>query len=396
MKTCLVFDIYITDTPLFFNSKKQAIEESLIVEKSSSYKKRSRLEITLYSLASYDFMDFDEIFIHYEIENLKDEKVFVEKVGSISPKAKLFQGRSSKGSDFSKIKENVLKSECDFVFYAPNNDHPIICSKETFHNYQKLLKEKINIPNLTLIYSHFQETNYATKLGSWLQVKQFPDLELIEENDNYKLVKFPSGYSAGMQIIKTNFFEEWCDLAISLNEKSIKRFDELGSFFKLPEQIAIVPKYELCRHYDTYYHTMLIGMRFPHSYISPSKVPPLFIPDGFFSKDIRIKVGFEQYDANFINFNSDADGYPFEKSVANDLVADVKEDLSGIPEFWMDKISIIKINSQRVPDENKVIKNSLSCNMPFASISKIENFLIKISNSIQKIAATLKRQLVRF
>lgn len=396
MKTCLVLDIFITDTPLFFDSKKKAIEDSLIVENSSSYKKRSRLEITLYSLASYEFIGFDEIFIHYEIENLKDEKVFIEKVRKISPSAKLFQGRSSKGSDFSKIKESVLKAGSDYVFYAPNNDHPIICSKEIFHSYQKILKEKIKIPNLTLIYSHFQETVYATKLGSWLQVKQFPDLELLEENENYKLVKLPSGYSAGMQIVKTSLFQEWCDLAISLNEKSIKRFDELGSFFTLPEQISIVPKYELCRHYDTYYHTMLFGVKLPHSHISPKKVPPLFIPDGFFSNDIRVKVGFKEYDTTFVNFNPDADRYPFEKYVANDLVADVKADLSGIPGFWIDKISVIKINSQRVRNQDKVGKNSLRCNQPFATISSFENFLIKLCNLALKIAATLKRQFVRF
>ena len=104
MKTCLVFDIFITDTPLFHNKQKEHIEDSLIVENSSSYKKRSRLEITLYSLASYEFSGFDDILIHYEIERSEDKEKFLQQIKLISPKAKLFEGRSSKGSDFKKIK----------------------------------------------------------------------------------------------------------------------------------------------------------------------------------------------------------------------------------------------------------------------------------------------------
>ena len=55
------------------------------------------------------------------------------------------------------------------------------------------------------------------------------------------------------------------------------------------ESIVIVPKSELCRHYDGYLHTYSII----NDFIKASTCPPLFIPNGFFEK--KIKIAYDKF-----------------------------------------------------------------------------------------------------
>jgi len=390
MNTCLVFDVFISDKPLFYNEKISNFTASLTRSNIASYTKQSRLDVTLYTLASYEYIGFDSILIFYDIEEKNDEIFFLNGVKEILPQAKIIKGRSTKGSDFDKLKFECQQTGADYFFYAPNNDHPMICSKETFETYKNALEKEDDNINLTLIYSHFQETNFATKIGTWLQRNQFPNLEIIKENKDYKLVKLKDGYSVGMQLVHHSLFYKWCDLATKLGNIPIKRFDELAGYTKLPEQISLVPKQEICRHYDSYYHTMFHMPKLPFSYILPSYVPPLFIPNGFFNKNIKIKFGNLDYDNKYINFLPDADCYVFEKNKSKKVITDIKGNLNMIPGFWLSRISEININSSHKLNKKKIEINFYQINFPFHKISAFQNALIIFSKCVFNLLRKLK------
>ena len=87
--------------------------------------------------------------------------------------------------------------------------------------------------------------------------------------------------------------------------------------------IQICPKTELCRHYDSYGHIM-------------NYVPPLFIPDGFFEKNIKIRYGYDNAIKGWVNVN------PLKESIG--LEVDLLNLIGDIPSFWKGRISTYDIN----------------------------------------------------
>ena len=141
----------------------------------------------------------------------------------------------------------------------------------------------------------WQETNFASTPGTWAQVETFPRIEVCSENNQEKIVKLPRGYSVGMQVVSRELFLDWCKKAISLGNISIKRLDELPGHFQLPPQVTLIPKVELCRHFDAYYHTTLRwSLMFAN--LPANIVPPLLF-QRVFERDINIRVGYETYKA---------------------------------------------------------------------------------------------------
>jgi hypothetical protein len=111
----------------------------------------------------------------------------------------------------------------------------------------------------------------------------------------------------------------------------------LGKYLNVNSKcIQIIPKKEHCRHYDGYMHTYSVI----NDYVSADRVPPLFIPNGFFENDIQIKYGYDKYFLDFTNINPNSQSYIFSSKAGTDL----GNLISKIPLFWKDRISHIDIN----------------------------------------------------
>ena len=371
-KISLIFDVYVTDTPLFPNQDYDNFSRSLLDKSNNaSYKYASRGDITLYTLYSYSHLSFENIYIFIEFDEDIKSSQYISEIKKIYPNAHIINKRNSCPKDYYDLLQILSTDKSEYYFYSPNNDHPYISnSVDNLSDYENILCDlKNSFENITLIYSHFHETNYSfsSKL-SWLKQRQFPNSKIIEKNDKYDLVFLPDGYSVGMQIVSRDLFINWCKLAANLpGDKVIKRFDELAGFVELPSQFSLVPKVELCKHYDAYYHTMFSDSAFGCLHIQPTKVPPMFIPNGFFERKIKIKYGYDQYFAGYTNINPSADSYIFEDfSQSNSKIyTDLKIELDSIPFFWKQHIYDINVNPEYVINEINQKSNNLDMINPW-------------------------------
>ena len=67
----------------------------------------------------------------------------------------------------------------------------------------------------------------------------------------------------------------------------------------------------------------------------PDTHPPLFIPENFFDKRVKICYNNKSYKHGYVNMNPNAEKYSFED---NKEGTDLKKSLNEIPFFWKDFI----------------------------------------------------------
>lgn len=120
-------------------------------------------------------------------------------------------------------------------------------------------------------------------------------------------------------------------------DRRVIRTECLGQYnnYQVPS-IVIVPKEECCRHYDAYMHTSFVV----NDFITSSRVPPLFIPNGFFEGRMKIRYGFDDYDQSYVNINPIKSKYFFESPDGTDLAIS----LDRVPVFWQNRIARLEIN----------------------------------------------------
>lgn len=385
MSKLLIFDVYVTSSMLFPNENLILYDASL-KNKNSSYRKFQKWEITLYTLISYSKLNFDEALILIEYDDGLNKDSCNEIIRKLFTKVTLINKRSTNPKDYLFLKQYVESTQHEFIFYSPNNDHPFIYTDPSI--FDKLLNNFSNYIDqyqfVTLIYSHFQESLEGFKKNSWLNIRQFYNSYLIKDTVDHKLMKISGGYSPGIQVVSRNLFLLWCNLASKLDPKiSIKRLDDLSSYIKLPDQYSIIPKIELCRHFDSYYHTLFLKPNLGYLPLLPKYVPPLFIPFGFFNKNINIKFGYDEYYFGFTNINPSADCFIFQDfsmTNSNLVYTDIKCDIDSFPFFWKDRILKIDINNNYVPHLDKINLNNISLIDPWVHIKSRDSFILKLKN----------------
>jgi len=102
-------------------------------------------------------------------------------------------------------------------------------------------------------------------------------------------------------------------------------------------------------------------------FIPAEKVPPLFIPHGFFSKKIKIAYGYDEYRDGWVNINPKKEHYSFEDNIYG---TDMKCTIEEIPLFWKDHIKKIDINQKAdlLQLERSNIKNKELLSDPWRNI----------------------------
>lgn len=103
--------------------------------------------------------------------------------------------------------------------------------------------------------------------------------------------------------------------------------------------LMFIPTRELCRHFDGYHRRTINN-------IDINKCPPLFIPPGFWEKDIKIVYG--ERLSGYVNINLSKD-----YSCVSPDGTDIK---THIPLFWMDRIKKIIVNNEAVWDVANAVR----------------------------------------
>ena len=122
----LFFDNLITDIPLY-----PGIYTDLdrVRDSAYSYRFQSRIDVTKYTLASYAEVDWTYVVTKYELDPFdeKEKRELDKFIKEIFPSAIILYGRSDTSKKFKKtIEEYINPCSDDLIFYAGNNDHPIL------------------------------------------------------------------------------------------------------------------------------------------------------------------------------------------------------------------------------------------------------------------------------
>jgi hypothetical protein len=332
----LYLDTFITDSALFPNAKMDLLLNK-IRPINSQYKHQSKVDIFKYTIDSYLNLNFDEIIFNVEFENGIDKENF-SNTYSFDKRLKINYHRSD-----TKIKYlNNLRSfnKESWCLFSPNNDHPYVSSDKNLLNklesYADVIEERYSMPT-SIFYSHFTEILNLIYPNDYLNSFKSNRVKYIEENDDAYVVEFPNLHYSSIQILKVKYLIELLE-EIPENNPRIIRLEDISKYINIDKPvISLIPKSEICRHYDTYIHTIFHYFK----YIKPKVVPPLFIPTGFFSNDIKIKYGYDRVYNNYININPNKSIYSFEDPENG---FDMLCELSELPQSWENRISTIEIN----------------------------------------------------
>jgi hypothetical protein len=337
----LYFDTFITEEPLFVRPKLAAFENK-IRNGCYTYRQQGKLDIVKYTLSSYATVKWSNVLIKYELSNTSLNNSFDEFILELFPNATIIHNRSANQKEYRRSLEILDNFDDEWVFYSPNNDHPVIAtSVDIFddlirmgNNFKKDHKNFISI-----YYSHFSETINAAYPGTIYHARHWSDAKIVEENETSVSVLRTKGDLSGAMIVHKALLGHWF-CSKDLGDARIIRSEDLGRYIIPPPQVVIVPKKEICRHYDGYYHT-LFQPRTGIAYVLPEQVPPLFIPNGFFEKKIRIAYGYDEYRDGWVNINPLKEQYSFRD---NKNGTDLMCTLDDVPLFWKDRIAEVDVN----------------------------------------------------
>lgn len=330
----LYWDNYITDTPLYQSFIKA---NDQLRSSNTQYKMPKKIDIAKYTITSYAEIPWTNVIIKFDAEKKEDIDTFSQYALELFPNAEIIQPRSTNQKMFKETVEKIYNLQDDWIFYAGNNDHPLIASDLT-HLYKSLEianKFKQEYEFVSIFYSHFSEFINAPIIGSPFNVTYASDSHIVKDNDTATCFVRFNGDNSSIQIVHKDLLRYWF-CSHDLGNERIIRAEDVRKFFLTPNQLMIVPKKELCAHFDGYSHS--IG---GSTEITPDKVPPLFIPAGFFDNSIRIAYGYPEYREGWVNINPAARDFSFRNQEKG---TDLKIGLQDMPLFWRGKIKEVDVN----------------------------------------------------
>jgi hypothetical protein len=353
----LYFDSYITDIPL--NPQFQSSNDN-VRESCSNYEMPSKLDIAKYTLASYAQYEWDHVLIKYEVDDVNDYKVLDKYILELFPSAIIFNKRSDSFAEFQKSLKIINSFADNWIFYTGDNDQPWIGSTADYvdelisiaSNYESKF-QYISIP-----CTHYSETLSLGTKNSPMNLRFGRDIVNIESNSKAKVILRKQGDNTSTQIVNKNLLNYWFSSKKYPNERII-RSEDVRYLFLTSNQLLVLPKEEICAHFDGYSHTQGTNIE-----IMNYQIPPLFIPQGFFTENIKICYGYDDYREGWVNINPLKNKYIFEDKNG----ADLKTELDKLPLFWNNKIAELDINTdidlkqlkKRVIRNKRVIKKPWS------------------------------------
>ena len=335
----LFFDTYIVsgvgDAGGSIQSKQSANSLGKIRNTLPLYYWQTKLDVVKYTLASYAEIAWDQVVIRFECEDTSDTNDFYVYCRSLFPFAQIENERSSTALAYLMALKKVKASENDWVFFSPNNDHPFLANPSDLTNFIAAADNfLIHYPQVTarLLVSHYTESINDYSFSSPQYGYYAGIFKRLIYKDNQIIVTASNKVcNDSVMLFRLGFLLEI--FSLTKNSGRVIRIEDT-EFYIYPDSqsLLICPTRELCRHYDSYEHIM-------------DFVPPLFIPSGFFENNIRVRYGYNDYKAGWINVN------PLKFFVGVDC--DLWNLLDDLPHFWLSRISVLDINKKMPPLPDK-------------------------------------------
>lgn len=322
------------------------------------YKHSSKESELYFTLCSYALIPFDNVALNIEFEINTELSQRIKGLCDQNFNCLNFKNkRSTKAEHFletiSKFKNN------SYTWFSINHDHPFLKHPSVL---QKLLNECCEdktLPSRHIIpFSHWQEIanqigffskNYMTLLGV--------TYKLIEERNNYYVLE------CNKKVLDSNFIApNWFLKEIFKRiapETPMRRLEDVSLYLADEPLTVVVPKIELCRHIDSY------------NVKGSKNIPPLYIPDNFFTHNMRVHFGGDSRPADIDVWVTDkCQRFAFE----NKDGADFPGHFSDLPYFWKDYVDINNIKFDELyfkhDNERMSLYNNRSTD-PFYRRSKI-------------------------
>lgn len=323
----LYFDVYIIDSPLMSDTVKSI---RYIRNGNSIYKMSTKLDITKYTLSSYKIFPWSHVIIKFDVANEKDREPFLKYAQELFPDAKIIDHRSDNQKEYCKTIDDICKLDDEWIFFAPNNDHPMMVNDIEHINtiLKKADEYKKKYKFVSIIYTMFPEYNRVNHTDF------YKDAKILEDSDVALISLKPNGFFISGLILHKDFMK-YLFCSKDLGNRRVTRIEDIQDI-KVKDQIVISPKKEICVHFDGHSNTYGLPTE-----IAPDRVPPLFIPSGFFNNNIKIVYGYPRYREGWININPSAKYYSFQNKKNK---TDLKIGMNDIPLFWRDRISEVDIN----------------------------------------------------
>lgn len=333
----LFVDTYLSEIALSPNKKLEWFL-SQVQGKSYVYRKQSKVDIFRYTLASYASLSWSKVIVRVAGDDRSSIEALVPYVKNLFPNAEVALTRSDTGTKYAQALDMVGPGD-PWVFFSPNNDHPFIHHDTGI--FEPLLKAAEQAERnygypVSILFSHFTEAVNSIKPEKFLFGYTGDFCEVLHEDEASYTVKYEHLSLLSLQIFRRSHLKNMME---SAGDRRVIRTECLGQYndYQVPT-VVIVPKEECCRHYDAYMHTSFVVKDF----ISASRVPPLFIPDGIFDGKIKIRYGFDQYDQSYVNINPSKEKYIFDSPDGTDLAIPLEK----IPAFWKKSIVEVQKNPQ--------------------------------------------------
>jgi len=338
----LYFDVYLVDDKIYSPDKYNGILnrsriERRVRESNSPYKHTCKVNIAKYVLASYAKIKWLDVFIRFETENPADKRDFHEYCLELFPSCSVYETRSDTARKYVDHLSTLLKHGNPWVFFCPNNDHPFVSPNSFSFSSLICIAEALELAYsqsvVTVAYSHYTESiNISSKTKTLWGYYAGIFANKIFEDDICTVIKLNKYLSDSIQLYRLNelikIFSE------TTNSSRVIRIEDTESYLRPNcNHILVIPKVEICRHFDGYYHCDIWG-----SFLNGPL--PLFIPPGFFEKKIKIRYGYHDYQHDCVNINPASSSY----SCFTENHSDLKCFLHEVPLSWKDRIIDININ----------------------------------------------------
>ena len=297
----------------------------------------SRFDIARYCFASYKPLVpvLDKVYFHIELADSfateEHKQAMTSWLQGIFPDniLELKFHRVLGIEQWRKFRDDIADIDYRSIYCQGNDDHVFLGSNiDVFKQGLDLIEQDAE-KNSIFMTSHWPEyfyNSYATG-GKLMDDKKFT---FHEANNVDSIV-----------VLKRSWFEWYCSQDVNPNLRNyqggllnrIEDWHPVNGGPVFPATRIYTPVTEQFRHYDGYSHVNM----------APHPIAPLEVPTGFFEKNIRIRYGYPDRLAGWVNVNPSISNL---KTIDANHGTDYHWCLADIPAFWKEYIAEIDVNPQ--------------------------------------------------
>ena len=243
-------------------------------------------------------------------------------IHEIIPKDKLHLvwSRNDYGRDWAKTTNEILTDPKELIWLACNDDHIFVDYNLDVVNSAIATLNQDPDPDAVVYYSHWPEQ---------MRISKHHNGELTPDGN---FIKYQWENFDGIMILKAGRLKKYWER--DYGNALMFKVDYLGAHhgYVCPGNIY-TPTRELVRHYEGYAH---VNQTAEMSNLSP----PLYIPHGFFERDLKVRIGYPNRKEGWQNLYAAAEWL----YNANPNGSEHRWCVEDIPLFWKPYISELDIN----------------------------------------------------